>query len=79
MRQLSLAALEARFPLLSHVPPLFLVRPPLGSSRPYVRQAVTFSVRRHLAACVHDAYSSAEAAPWLSPAQDALPPVPLLD
>ena len=24
-------------------------------------------------------YSSAEAAPWLSPAQDALPPVPLLD
>ena len=27
----------------------------------------------------HDAYSSAEAAPWLSPAQDALPPVPLLD
>ena len=46
---------------------------------PYVRQAVTFSVRRHLAACVRDAYSSAEAAPWLSPAQDALPPVPLLD
>ena len=35
--------------------------------------------RRHLAACVRDAYSSAEAAPWLSPAQDALPPVPLLD
>ena len=28
---------------------------------PYVRQAVTFSVRRHLAACVCDAYSSAEA------------------
>ena len=26
-----------------------------------------------------DAYSSAEAAPWLSPAQDALPPVPLLE
>ena len=46
---------------------------------PYVRHAVTFSVRRHLAACVRDAYSSAEAAPWLSPAQDALPPVPLLE
>jgi hypothetical protein len=30
---------------------------------PYVRQAVTFSVRRHLAACIRDAYSSAEAAP----------------
>jgi hypothetical protein len=46
---------------------------------PYVRQAVIFNVRCHLAACVCDAYSSAEAAPWLSPVQDALPPVPLLD
>ena len=39
----------------------------------------TYRLRGRMAACVRDAYSSAEAAPWLSPAQDALPPVPLLD
>ena len=47
-------------------PPFLWSTPPLGSSR-NVRQVVTFSVRRHLAACVRDAYSSVEAAPWLSP------------
>ena len=44
-----------RLTSLFSLPPLFLVRLSAHSLIPYVRQAVTFSVRRHLAACVRDA------------------------
>jgi hypothetical protein len=88
-------ALVASLFLLSLVsPPVFLpswlVRLSSASRLiPYVRQAVTFSVRRHLAACVRDAYCtcSAEAAPWLASCwlspnrqlRTLYPPVPLLE